>query len=333
MMVSNCRDNVIGWPYYYKDTLYFSYSYKKNDELFAYTLKDNKLWQVTALKNKLGYYHPSVNDSYAIWHSFTSAGNRIQKVRKNGLSFQEMNIDNLQTITSSFGILTLNNNNSNLLYGVENDSFQISKYAKTHGLIRFHSIEPTIDDPKYSLSLVSENILNTLQSDLSFTYDRAEKSKEIGANATYGGLFPLLILGYNYTLDRRFINDKKFVYFNESEFTGGFSIPINTSKGRNFTFFNIGSQYTFNQTHIQRRFKDHFKDFSYSYLNNFLSFSNQTEKAQQQIFPSFAQTLLIRYKSPVTNVRVYNWKMIIDSPFNHIGKIDSFISAGKGKAT
>ncbi|MEO6949362.1 MAG: hypothetical protein ABI123_07030, partial [Ginsengibacter sp.] len=114
-----------------------------------------------------------------------------------------------------------------------------------------------------------------------------------------------LILGYNYTLDRRFINDKKFVYFNESEFTGGFSIPINTSKGRNFTFFNIGSQYTFNQTHIQRRFKDHFKDFSYSYLNNFLSFSNQTEKAQQQIFPSFAQTLLIRYKTPVTNVRGY----------------------------
>lgn len=297
--------NVIGWPYYFKDTLYFSYAYKKNDALFAYTFRDEKLWQVNGIKNSLGYYHPSVNDSDVVWHSFTSDGNRVRKMNKKDISFQEINMDKLQTITSSFGIPSLNGNNANLLYSAENDSFPITKYAKTHGLVHFHSMEPAINDPQYTLSLVSENILNTLQSNISLTYDRAEKSKKIGVSASYGALFPFLTVGYNYTLDRRFYNQNRFVYFNESEFIGGFSIPLNTSKGRNFTFFNIGSQYIYNQSHIQSQFKKNFKDLSYSYINNYFTFSNQLEKAQQQIYPSFAQTILLQYKTPLTNVRGY----------------------------
>ncbi len=71
----------------------------------------------------------------------------------------------------------------------------VTKYHKTFKLFNFHSIEPAINDPQYTLSLVGENILNTLQSDLSFTYDRAEKYKELSFNATYGGWFPYLTAG------------------------------------------------------------------------------------------------------------------------------------------
>ena len=46
--------NVIGFPTVFRDTLYFSYSYKKNDELFAYTFSDEKLWISAAYTFKNG---------------------------------------------------------------------------------------------------------------------------------------------------------------------------------------------------------------------------------------------------------------------------------------
>ena len=95
--------------------------------------------------------------------------------------------------TSSFGVASINNLNSNLLYSVPNDSFTIKKYSKTFQLFNFHSLEPTIDDPEYTVTLLGENILNTMQSQVYFTYDRAEQFKKIGFQATYGGLFPIFI--------------------------------------------------------------------------------------------------------------------------------------------
>src|ERR1700690_4563919 len=105
--------------------------------------------------------------------------------------------------TSSFGITALQKTNYNLLHGVPDDTFAITKYPKGFRLFNFHSIEADNNDPDYSLNLLSENILNTLQSQLSFTYDRAEKFKEISFSGTYGGFFPFRSAGINYTFDRR----------------------------------------------------------------------------------------------------------------------------------
>jgi hypothetical protein len=293
--------NVIAFPFIFNDTLYFSYSYKKNDELFAYTFSDKKIWQIqTNDEEGLGKYHPTVNDSNIIWSSFTAEGYRLQRVARNDLIFSEMSIDNLQKNTSSFGIASINNLNSNLLYKVPNDSFAITKYSKSFKLFNFHSLEPAIDDPQYTLSLISENILNTLQSNLSFTYDRAEKFKRLSFGATYGALFPFLSAGVNYSFDRRSLYNGHTVYFNQLEPFAGFNVPLNLSKGRSFTFLNIGSQYVYNQSQFQGNYKDTFSTVSYSYLSNFLSFSHQVQKAQQQLFPRFAQAINFSYKNPLT---------------------------------
>ena len=55
--------NVIGFPFLQNDTVYFSYSYQKNDELFAYTFSDKKLWCINfKMERRFGKYQPSVNN-------------------------------------------------------------------------------------------------------------------------------------------------------------------------------------------------------------------------------------------------------------------------------
>ncbi len=300
--------NVIGFPSFFNDTLYFSLLYKKNDELFAYTFTDKKLWRINYPgENGIGKYQPSANQGSIIWSTFTANGYRLQEVPKTNVRFEEINPESLGKNTSNFGITSLEKTNSNLLRKVPNDSFPVTKYSKGFKLFNFHSIEPFANDPQYTLALVSENTLNTFQSQLAFTYDRSEKFKRAGFSATYGGLFPFLSAGIEYTVDRRALYNGRQVYFNELEPFGGFNIPLNFSKGRSFTFLNFGSQYVYNKSNFKGVYKDTLGKISYSYSSNFLSFTHQIQKASQQIFPSFAEVVKINYKTTISHYKGFQF--------------------------
>jgi hypothetical protein len=293
--------NVVGFPFIFRDSIYFSYSYQKNDELFVYTLSDKKLWRVDNENTKgFGKYYAAVSDSNIAWSAFTTEGFKLQRFLKSDLKFIEVNPDILQKSTSSFGITAINNINSNLLDKVPDNSFTVSKYPKSFQLFNFHSLEPTANDPQYTLSLISENILNTLQSSVSFTYDRSEKFKQIGFDATYAALFPYLSAGVNYTFDRKAFFHGNQIHFDQLQPYAGFNIPLNLSNGRSFTFLNFGSQYVCSQSFFKGNYKDTLGNISYSYNSNFLSFSHQVQQAQQQIFPRFAQSVSLSYKTALT---------------------------------
>ena len=294
--------NVIGFPYLLNDTVYFSYSYHKNDELFACTFSDKKLWRITGMaEENVGKYQPSVNRESIVWSTFTAEGYRLKEAPRNEVGFVEINAEYFDKDTSGFGITTLQKTNANLLYGVANDSFLVTKYAKGFHLFNFHSIQPNADDPEYTVSLLGENILNTFQSKLAFTYDRVEQSKKVGFSVLYGELFPFLSAGINYTIDRRALYHGNPLNFNVLEPFAGFNIPLNLSKGRSFTFLNFGSQYTYNQSNFKGAYKDTLGKISYGYISNFLSFTHQVQKSLQQIFPRFAQTIGISYKNAISH--------------------------------
>jgi hypothetical protein len=294
--------NVIGFPFLLNDTVYFSYSYLKNDELFAYTFPDKKLWLIANINEQgVGKYQPCVNNKNIVWSTFTAEGYRLNEAAKNEFQFKEINPDYPDKNTRSFGITALQKTNSNLLYGVTNDSFPITKYRKGFKLFNFHSLEPSANDPEYTLTLLGENTLNTFQSQLACTYDRAEQFKRAGFSVIYGGFFPFLSAGINYTIDRRALYNGHLVKFNELEPFAGFNIPLNLSKGRSFTSLNFGSQYVYNQSNYKGVYKDTLGKISYSYNSNFLSFTHQAQKASQQIFPRFAQTVSITYKTTLTH--------------------------------
>ena len=83
---------VIGFPCIYRDTVYFTSSFQKNDELFAYTLASKKLWRISYNDSiGIGKYGPAVNDSMIAWTTFTSTGYKLNLIKKSDAVFEELN--------------------------------------------------------------------------------------------------------------------------------------------------------------------------------------------------------------------------------------------------
>ncbi|MDB5199960.1 MAG: hypothetical protein JWO92_1923 [Chitinophagaceae bacterium] len=294
--------NVIGFPAVSHDTVYFSAANGEEDKLFACNLINKKLFELIPKNTQigLGKYQPSAMGNKLVWTTFTAYGYRLQEGNINSVEWKPVDQQYFQQPLSDFEITSLDKTNANLLEKVAGSPLQVTKYSKTTGLINFHSLIPGIDDPEYSVTLIGSNILTTMQTSLAFTYDRAEKWKRIGLGIDYAALFPFISAGVDYTIDRRGRYHGKTVYWNELEPRGGISIPLNLSKGRSLTFMNIGSNYVYNQSNFKGAYKDTLGKISYSYLSNLFTITNQVQKARQNIYPRFAQTLSLGYKTALT---------------------------------
>jgi len=128
------------------------------------------------------------------------------------------------------------------------------------------------------LNLEGENVLNTLQSQLSFTYNRDEGYKEFGFSAVYGALFPYISGGAGYIFNRQGYNNqsKNNYYFNQTDLHAGLQLPLNLSYGKNLTFLQAGSD-----LYYARAFYPQANQ-SYTYSNNYINFSNSIQQAKQK---------------------------------------------------
>ncbi len=299
--------SVTGFPSVHNDTLYFSAAYGNEDQLFAIALKTKKIFLLhsSLMANGLGNYQATASNHQIVWTSFTSNGYKLQQAEKADLLWHAINADQLTDLKAATGINNgmIDSTNADLLVAIPPEKVAVSKYSKTFRLLNFHSLKPLVNDPEYAITIVSENILNTLQTQASFSYNRAEQWKRVGFSTVYGALFPHLSGGVNYTMDRRGRYRSQAVYWNELEPYAGYNIPLTLSKGRSITFMNMGSNYVYNQSDFKGTYKDTLGRFSYSYLSNYFSFSNQTQKARQNIYPRFAQSISLGYKGALTNYK------------------------------
>ena len=295
--------NIIAFPFPRHDTIYFSASQHKQDKVFAYVVNRKILYELELINpaDGSGQYQPSVLGNRIVWTTFTSNGYRLQQSNISTAGWKVISPEQFKNALSLYEVNSLNKSNANLLATVTEKPLPVKKYSKLNGPVNFHSIIPGIDDPEYSVTLAGNNILNTIQTLASFTYNRSEKWKRFGGEMVYGGLFPYLSAGINYTIDRRGRYHGKTVYWNESEPQAGINFPFNVSKGRSLTFMNIGSRYVYNQSNFKGVYKDTLGKFSYSYLNNFFTINNQVQKALQNIYPAFAQSLSLNYKRALTS--------------------------------
>jgi hypothetical protein len=295
----------IVFPVVKNDTVYFSATTGIDDKLFALSLKTNKLF---GLKNPnvggaVGNYQPTISDTKFAWVGLTAVGYQVNEVAKKDMQWAPIADNALPGTLPDFGISALKRDNStNLVAKIKNDSLPITKYKKSHHLFNFHSIIPDFNDPNYTLSLAGENVLNTLQTNLSFTYNRDEGYKDFGFDAIYGALFPYLSAGADYIIDRRGFYNGGNIYWNETELHGGLELPFNLTRGKHSTFLQIGSDLYYSQTNFEQNYGNGLNNTSYAYLNNYIIFSNSIQQAKQNIYPRLAQTISLNFKSAVSGI-------------------------------
>ncbi|WP_214071077.1 hypothetical protein [Mucilaginibacter sp. dw_454] len=290
----------IAFPTVRGDMVYFSATSGVNDRLFAMNVTTGKLYATD--QTGLNKYQPTVTDNKLAWVEFTAYGYKIKQADNATGKWTAIETNKIPGGLSAFNISSLARDTSaDLLPTIPNKPQPVTNYNKAYHLFNFHSLTPDFSDPNYTVTLEGENVLNTFQSEIAFNYNRDEGYKEFGFAAAYGGLYPYIIGGFDYTLDRRAFYQGVNIFWNESDVYAGLQLPLNFSSGRNLTGLTFSSSVHFAATSFQDTYQKIF-DISYSYLDNSIIFNNHIQQAQQNIYPRFGETISLNYKAAISSL-------------------------------
>ncbi len=315
----------IGFPSVKEDTIWFSASRDGKDRVYALigalsNVFSNKadgipagqlsrLFEVATSNPgpSTGQYEFEAGAARYAWNTFTAVGYRVDTASYGGLAFHSIPMDLWIRSLPVQGIDSLYGRSAGLLDRIATRDFPEKKYPASFHLINIHSWRPYINDPDYTFSLASENVLNTLESELFVTYNRNEGYKQVGADATYGALYPWIDAGWDYTFDRNALLRNQKVFWNETEARTGLSVPLNFTRNRTYTSLQFGSDIVYNQRYYTGLYKDSFNTRGFAYVDPYVSFSHQSQQAQQQILPRFAQVLDLSFNTAVTSLTAHQF--------------------------
>jgi hypothetical protein len=295
--------NVMGFPSVAHDTVYFTASHRGQDQLFSAAGGRLFSLELPIRNSSTGIYQLQEFGGKFVWNIFTAVGFTEYHSEKNEVRFREITAGELGTALLDQGIYSLGIGPKDLLDKITYHSFPVTNYPSSFKIFNFHSWRPYINDPDYNFALVSENVLSTLQSNLYIDYNRNERYKQIGADATYAQLFPWFDGGISYTFDRNTFYGTQKIYWNEAQERIGFSIPLNLTRAGSYTNLQWGSDIIDAQRYYRGVYKDSFSTKGFAYIDPYLNFSNQIQQTSQQIYPRLAQTVTLSYDRTVTNIR------------------------------
>ncbi|HSU51838.1 MAG TPA: hypothetical protein VLJ41_14635, partial [Segetibacter sp.] len=300
-------DRIIGFPTVQGDTILFSSTNKANDEIWAFIESKKKTYRVATLP--AGVYQAVFDDlrKRLITSNFTSDGYRLAELADTSLLWQPVEIKE-DAIVDLYASKALEQEKSTTLVNIPLRNFGVKKYKKLFNPINFHSWRPEYSDPEFSIILLGENVLNTLQTEVYYTYNRNESSHKVGANAAYGGWFVQPLIGGSQTLNRSVslnrVSNTKDSTANYSEFNAnaGVRLPLNFSSGKQYRYLTATATINHQSITGSGTFKRFIKDQSFNYWQGRLQYSAQSQKAVQHIYPRWAQTLVLQYRSTVNRI-------------------------------
>jgi hypothetical protein len=283
---------VIGYPSVYDSTIYFTAAYDGNDDLYAYNLKNKKTFKLTS--GQTGNYYANASAGSIAWSQFTAEGLQLQQIAPDKMQWQEIIPPQKQKI-----IFPVADTSANIL-ATPTKTFEISNYKKSTGLFNFHSWRPYYDAPEYTFTLYGDNVLNTFSTEVIYRYNENERSHGLGFDVNYGGLFPVLSAGAEYTYNRhvniRTNQGTRTGLLNAYELRAGYYIPLDFSGGNTYKTLTFGSNYVFNRQLPVGNTKELLASFGSSYLHHWLNWSQRLPRAVQNIFPKFGYAINNSYR-------------------------------------
>jgi hypothetical protein len=282
-------NHTIGLPFVHNETVYFVSNAGANDDIYAVGLQDKKILQFT--QDKTGNYYPSVQGDSMVWSHFTAEGLRLRSETLDSKAATQVNPLTWQEEALLYPVA----DTRDLLTGTSR-RFAEKRYSQSTGLFRLHSWAPDYVDPEFTFTLYSDNILNTFSNEFFYRYNQDEDSHGLGWNVFYGGLYPVLSAGAEYTYNRHIDLAPGTLTLDQAEVRGGFSIPLNFTQGKTYKYLDFGSDYVFNRLMPTGLYKDSFMARNNSYLRHFISWSHYLPKAVQQIYPKLGWTTGLQYR-------------------------------------
>ncbi len=294
---------VIGLPVLQGDTIFFSASNKGSDEIWAYSEKEEAVYQVASYPT--GYYGSTTNGGQLIASAFTADGYRLARLPQQQTQWQKVPTAE-NTLPNLYAMAALQQFDSATLNNVPQRAFTTSPYNKLTHPFNFHSWRPYYDEPEYSFTLYGQNILNTLQANIDYTWNRNENSHRLGGSLVYGGLYVQPFVGISQTWNRTFSYNRNF-HYNEFNAYAGLQLPLNLSGGRQYRY--LTPSISINNQHVSYTgiLKGRVPNYGFNYLQTRLVYSGQIQQAAQQIYPHWAQTLVVQYRNILNNYTAHQF--------------------------
>ncbi len=294
---------VIGFLSVDKNKVYFTAAFSGNDDVFVFDLLSKKIYQVTHAE--LGNYFVNVKDDKMIYSSFTADGYQLKQMNLPAKISNEIMEINVRETVSRFPVARAGEYSQLLLNNIPARNFSSSAYSKSTRLLNFHSWRPYYDNPQFTFTLYGENVLNTLQTEIYYLYNRNEKTNAVGFTSTFGSMFPYITAGSEFTFNRTDTLNNLTKEWNQLDTRIGLSIPLNFSGGRFFRYLNFGSGYVLRNERNTGLNKNLFPENNFSYLSNFISYRQQIQSAQQHIFPRLGYSLSLQQRQAITVNKSY----------------------------
>ncbi|MEJ7828204.1 MAG: hypothetical protein WKF91_08415 [Segetibacter sp.] len=296
------HNRIIGFPTVQGDTIFFSSSYRGSDEIWAFVESKNQIFRVAV--NPTGFYQAVFQQTQnrLVASNFTANGYRLAALPASALLWQPVG-EKENSLPDLYVPNALQQEDKATLESIPVRSFETRKYHKSFNLLNFHSWRPDYADPNFSFTVFGQNILNTLQTELSYTYNRNESSHKVGLDAIYGGWYLQPTLGVNQTWNRTVVQNRDTTFtYNELNGRTGLRIPLNFSGGRMYRNLTLSTTYNKQQVYWTGIGKRLLRNRNFDYMEGRIAYTQQIQKAVQHIYPRVAQTLSLQYRRSINKL-------------------------------
>ena len=288
-------NRVIGFLNMQGDTLLFSSSYQGRDEVWGMIIGSDKKGPYRLASYSSGIYQAAFQtDGQLIGSAFTADGYRLGKFETKWERVALL--DELIPLYSN----AFQSKEHSFLDDIPKGNYPVKDYLKSSHVFNFHSWRPYYEQPEYSFTVYGQNVLNTFQTEIGYTFNENEQSHKLGFNGIYGGTYLQPVLGISQTWDRTgVLNKDTVVHWNEMVAYAGMQLPLNLTGGKFFRNLLISSTFNSNQVKWSGVAEKLFPNKTVNYLQSRISYLAQIQKSSQQIYPHWGQTITFQYKNAV----------------------------------
>ncbi len=290
--------NVTGYPSINNNVVYFTASYGGYDNVFAVRLDDRKIYRVT--DGPSGKYFVNAANGKVTWSVFSAEGYHLQQIDENAALNESMAYAGAEELSNVYPVSHAGDTREILSTNTSNINRPVTNYHKGTRLLNFHSFRPYYEDPEFSFSLYGENVLNTMETEVYYVYNENDNTNAVGFSAVYGGWFPYVNGGTQYTFHRTAVVDSSLKEWDQLDTRIGLSIPLSFTSGRSYKNLSFGSNYVFRNDMITGEAKENFGNSNFSYLFHFIRYSQQVQSAVQHIFPRLGFAVSGQFNHAIT---------------------------------
>ncbi len=303
-------NSLIGFLLVQGDALTFTKTVNGNDELWTMNVLDSLHQSFKLASYPTGLYQGFLKGQKVQASVFTANGYRLglfnpkwELVKPQQEALKTLQLDQLYQHPIGQGWAEANKDS------LDTRSFTTSPYKKSFQLFNFHSWRPMYNAPEYSFSIYGQNVLNTFQSQLTYTYNENETSHKLGFEGVYGATYLQPILGLEQTWSRTArINKDTVLHWNETEANIGLRLPLNLSGGKAYRSLIFQTSFNVEKVKWTGIGQKLFKDQDFHSWNSQIRYQSQIQKSKQQIYAHWAQSLLADFK---TNINGYQAEQLL----------------------